>query len=174
MTKRNSMLSFIIFFIWAYAHAQGSGQLSSSPSPSSHSEGPSATVDFTSALIELATVAPVLDHANLSDPVPLPREMQNDTQLYRLAAMMPSVSNTNGHPDPNTVLASIQPVGPDGDTGRKGKRQGTTRVIVVGDSISHANEGDFTWRYRISEWFQSQNVAVVSVATTGSCLRLRC
>lgn len=30
------------------------------------------------------------------------------------------------------------------------------RVLVVGDSITHCNEGDFTWRYRIWQWFQSQ------------------
>ncbi|GFG10280.1 contactin [Aspergillus udagawae] len=34
------------------------------------------------------------------------------------------------------------------------------KVIVVGDSISQGREGDFTWRYRIWEWFQSQGVAV--------------
>lgn len=30
------------------------------------------------------------------------------------------------------------------------------RVLAVGDSITHCNEGDFTWRYRLWQWFQSQ------------------
>jgi hypothetical protein len=34
------------------------------------------------------------------------------------------------------------------------------RVLVVGDSISHGREGDFTWRYRIWEWFCREKVAV--------------
>jgi lysophospholipase L1-like esterase len=34
------------------------------------------------------------------------------------------------------------------------------KVMIVGDSISQGREGDFTWRYRIWEWFQSQGVAV--------------
>jgi len=34
------------------------------------------------------------------------------------------------------------------------------KVMVVGDSISHGREGDFTWRYRIWQWFCSENVAV--------------
>ncbi|OAA82341.1 Fibronectin type III domain protein [Akanthomyces lecanii RCEF 1005] len=30
-----------------------------------------------------------------------------------------------------------------------------TTVLIVGDSITHGQEGDFTWRYRISEWFKN-------------------
>lgn len=32
------------------------------------------------------------------------------------------------------------------------------RVMVVGDSISHGREGDWTWRYRIWQWFQQQHI----------------
>jgi lysophospholipase L1-like esterase len=39
------------------------------------------------------------------------------------------------------------------------KNSGIT-VMVVGDSISHGREGDFTWRYRIWEWFFRENIAV--------------
>ena len=34
------------------------------------------------------------------------------------------------------------------------------KVMVVGDSISHGCEGDFTWRYRLWEWFKDNNIAV--------------
>jgi hypothetical protein len=34
------------------------------------------------------------------------------------------------------------------------------RVMVVGDSISHGREGDWTWRYRIWEWFRQQRIRV--------------
>lgn len=34
------------------------------------------------------------------------------------------------------------------------------KVMIVGDSISHGREGDWTWRYRIWQWFQHQQVAV--------------
>ena len=34
------------------------------------------------------------------------------------------------------------------------------RVLVVGDSITHCNEGDYTWRYRIWQWFKNQDVSV--------------
>lgn len=36
----------------------------------------------------------------------------------------------------------------------------TINVMIVGDSISHGREGDYTWRYRIWQWFQDQNIGV--------------
>ncbi|MGW8066888.1 GDSL-type esterase/lipase family protein [Streptomyces ziwulingensis] len=36
----------------------------------------------------------------------------------------------------------------------------TIRVMVVGDSISQGHEGDYTWRYRLWQWFQENNVSV--------------
>ncbi|KAK4187349.1 receptor-type tyrosine-protein phosphatase F [Podospora australis] len=32
--------------------------------------------------------------------------------------------------------------------------------MVVGDSISHGRQGDWTWRYRIWEWFQQQHIPI--------------
>jgi glycerophosphoryl diester phosphodiesterase/lysophospholipase L1-like esterase len=34
------------------------------------------------------------------------------------------------------------------------------RIMIVGDSISAGREGDYTWRYRLWQWFQSQNIPV--------------
>jgi hypothetical protein len=34
------------------------------------------------------------------------------------------------------------------------------KVMVVGDSISHGREGDWTWRYRIWEWFGQEGIDV--------------
>ncbi|KAK3717415.1 hypothetical protein LTR37_005804 [Vermiconidia calcicola] len=34
------------------------------------------------------------------------------------------------------------------------------KVMVVGDSITHGQEGDFTWRYRIWQWFRSTGMNV--------------
>jgi hypothetical protein len=39
-------------------------------------------------------------------------------------------------------------------------RPGAIGMMVVGDSISQGFEGDFTWRYRLWEWFSSQGLAV--------------
>ena len=32
------------------------------------------------------------------------------------------------------------------------------RIVITGDSISHGREGDYTWRYRLWEWLQEQEV----------------
>ncbi|OJZ88048.1 hypothetical protein ASPFODRAFT_43669 [Aspergillus luchuensis CBS 106.47] len=39
-------------------------------------------------------------------------------------------------------------------------QNGNLRVMIVGDSMSQGKEGDYTWRYRIWEWFRAQNIAV--------------
>jgi hypothetical protein len=33
-------------------------------------------------------------------------------------------------------------------------------VMIVGDSITQGLEGDWTWRYRLWEWFKDQDVKV--------------
>ncbi|MEU6484185.1 phosphatidylinositol-specific phospholipase C domain-containing protein [Streptomyces sp. NPDC046887] len=37
---------------------------------------------------------------------------------------------------------------------------GTLRVMVVGDSMTQGHEGDYTWRYRLWQWFRDQRVPV--------------
>jgi hypothetical protein len=39
-------------------------------------------------------------------------------------------------------------------------RPGAISMMVVGDSISQGGEGDWTWRYRLWEWFKFQDVVV--------------
>jgi lysophospholipase L1-like esterase len=63
-------------------------------------------------------------------------------------ARMSALPQNETEPDPMGQLATIEP------------RSGAIKVMVVGDSISHGHEGDWTWRYRLWEWFQSQSVAV--------------
>ncbi|KAH6845608.1 carbohydrate esterase family 3 protein [Chaetomium sp. MPI-CAGE-AT-0009] len=40
------------------------------------------------------------------------------------------------------------------------KDKNEIKVMVVGDSISHGREGDWTWRYRIWEWFIQEGINV--------------
>ncbi|KAE8402489.1 hypothetical protein BDV37DRAFT_295350 [Aspergillus pseudonomiae] len=39
-------------------------------------------------------------------------------------------------------------------------RGNALRVMIVGDSMTQGQEGDYTWRYRIWQWFKEQGVAV--------------
>ncbi|KAG8164447.1 hypothetical protein KVR01_006365 [Diaporthe batatas] len=42
----------------------------------------------------------------------------------------------------------------------------TVRILVCGDSISQGREGDFTWRYRLWEWFHNNSNAQPTMSTT--------
>jgi hypothetical protein len=44
-------------------------------------------------------------------------------------------------------------------------------VMIVGDSITQGLEGDWTWRYRIWEWFKDQDVKVRRTAMPVSRIR---
>jgi lysophospholipase L1-like esterase len=57
--------------------------------------------------------------------------------------------------DPFYVLTLISPTG--GGSGG-GTEPAQLKVMVVGDSISHGNEGDFTWRYRLYQHLRHQGV----------------
>lgn len=37
---------------------------------------------------------------------------------------------------------------------------GVIRVMIVGDSITQGREGDWTWRYRLWQWFDDQGIDV--------------
>ncbi|EMD66010.1 carbohydrate esterase family 3 protein [Bipolaris sorokiniana ND90Pr] len=43
------------------------------------------------------------------------------------------------------------------------RRQSVTRVLIIGDSITRSQEGDYIWRYRIWQWFHSSRVSVKTV-----------
>lgn len=58
-----------------------------------------------------------------------------------------------GDPEPTTTT-SIKPWTPT-PVPNPGKLGPNPKVLIVGDSISHGQEGDFTWRFRISEWFKN-------------------
>ena len=43
------------------------------------------------------------------------------------------------------------------------------KIMIVGDSMTHASEGDFTWRYRLWEWFR-QAAPKTKVTFVGSLI----
>ncbi|KAI3393240.1 hypothetical protein diail_4529 [Diaporthe ilicicola] len=42
----------------------------------------------------------------------------------------------------------------------------TVRILVCGDSISQGKEGDFTWRYRLWEWFHNNSESNINTPST--------
>ncbi|MDT0466547.1 fibronectin type III domain-containing protein [Streptomyces gibsoniae] len=67
--------------------------------------------------------------------------------------------------DPGDVVVNPADMVVDGsgvDDTAGGGDMGTAplRVMVVGDSMSEGMEGDWTWRYRLWQWFKDQHIAV--------------
>ncbi|KAJ4155961.1 hypothetical protein LMH87_001181 [Akanthomyces muscarius] len=77
--------------------------------------------------------------------------------LSKLAAQLPAVRTPEDSHNANNIAARRLDAS---SSGGVESRDGTLKVLIVGDSMSQGKEGDYTWRYRISQWFQSQNVGV--------------
>lgn len=52
------------------------------------------------------------------------------------------------------------------DPGSTVEKPGPTKVMVVGDSITQGFEGDWTWRYRLWQWFKDQGEEVCHTSTS--------
>lgn len=129
-----------------------------------------AAVDFSGAVAQEASVSAQLQLANTSNPIPLPAENPGDIPNYdsllALAGAWPPLPVAVGEVDVGRVVANMTPQPPqagetnNADASNNSKRQGgALRVLVVGDSMTHGSEGDYTWRYRMHEWFTSQGIA---------------
>jgi hypothetical protein len=160
LSLRSLTLSLLYLFI-AIGIPRSSGQETDQPSPTNVSPGDNATttVDFASALLVAASVAPEMALANMSNPIPIPSDAPDYDRIRQLADRWPALQETSvSVQDPEVVLAESSP--PPNGTQDLGRRQGSRRVLIVGDSMTHCNEGDYTWRYRISQWFRAQSISV--------------
>ncbi|PVH78878.1 carbohydrate esterase family 3 protein [Cadophora sp. DSE1049] len=144
--------SFVLTLTASQSTEEPTNTASLSPA---RSESPAETGNLTSALLIAASIAPELAAGNFSNPIPLPTDAPQYDDLKLLAAIYPPLPQVNGTPNIEALVDVPAP-----SESAKTKRQSVTRVMIVGDSMTHCNEGDYTWRYRISQWFQSQNIAV--------------
>ncbi len=132
-------------------------------------------IDASSASSIDASVSTLLAYSTTTDAIPIPSHLSKYDQLTQLASMMPALPTVL--PTPNTqarrdlgknegadILAHLRPSWPSPSLkqvqGDLVGRDAPMRVMIVGDSMTHGAEGDFTWRYRIWEWFRRENVSV--------------
>lgn len=143
------------------ASAQNGEQPSSTVTTADNDAATSATttVDFASALLVAASVAPEIALANISNPIPLPPDVADIDELHQLAERWPPLQETVlVAEDLDVATSGMSPSG--NETNRPERRQGSRRILIVGDSMTHCNEGDYTWRYRLWQWFQAQSISV--------------
>lgn len=83
------------------------------------------------------------------------------TSLGRVTA--PTVMGAPNDPgtDPDEVPACARTEPKTSTVSKEGLPEGRPlRVLIDGDSMTAGLEGDFTWRYRIKQWFDRQGIAV--------------
>ncbi|GAB1207477.1 hypothetical protein APSETT445_006197 [Aspergillus pseudonomiae] len=98
-------------------------------------------------------------------PIPLPTTIDDYNTWTQVAKLMPPLQTYEAKDDTLQMMAAIRDsIRADSDTGMTVNgligRGNALRVMIVGDSMTQGQEGDYTWRYRIWQWFKEQGVAV--------------
>jgi len=127
-------------------------------------------VDAASAVLIESLVSNQLAQLATIPAIPLPSNITKQDRIRQLVNLMPplqtsSVTDISLLQNATEMLTALIPsTNTASNVASIAKplrgRASTTRVMVVGDSISQGQQGDWTWRYRIWEWFRDQNIAV--------------
>jgi hypothetical protein len=122
------------------------------------------TIAFSSAVAIEASVSRQLQQQTSVPAIPIPKNA-TDIPAYsavgQLAFAGPPVHTGIGFPITEELVQDLISWTNISSTGSSlSKRAGTLRVMIVGDSMTLGQQGDWTWRYRIWQWFQQNDIAV--------------
>ncbi|KAF1959976.1 hypothetical protein CC80DRAFT_584790 [Byssothecium circinans] len=117
------------FFVDAASTASATTGNSSQAQAVSTSAPSNATIGFASAVQIEASVALELQRLASVPAIPLPTNITQYPQYEAVRQLAPAMPLVQG------------------DT------------LLLGDSITHGQQGDYTWRYRIWQWFQSSGIS---------------
>lgn len=123
------------------------------------------TIAFSSAVVIESRISAQLSQLASVPPIPLPTTIEDYETWTQVASLMPPLQTTDVTDDTMAMVAAVRDtIKTDSDSGVTVQglagRDATLRVIIVGDSMSQGQQGDYTWRYRIWEWFVAQGIAV--------------
>lgn len=122
------------------------------------------TADFSSAVKFASTVSWELKQLDSIPAIPLPTNITETTEYAaasQLAPAMPPLQRGIVLPDAAEMVADLLSSTNKSSVGKSlAGRQSPLRVMIVGVSMSQGQEGDWTWRYRIWQWFQQNGIAV--------------
>lgn len=125
-----------------------------------------ATVDvvpFLSAIQRAASISIEVQQLATTPAVPIPSNLTSLPSysiVNRLVSALPIVQDGILHPDTEVMIQKLKAANDTGAPSSLTARQSALRVMVVGDSMTQGQQGDWTWRYRIWQWFQQNGVAV--------------
>ncbi|KAL5344459.1 hypothetical protein ACLOAV_010439 [Pseudogymnoascus australis] len=170
VTARIAANAFILLAIFQILIPSSSASASISsflPTQTDATATSTSTIEFSAGVLLESSVLNQLAQFTSIPPVPLPTNISGYDTFSQMANLMPPFQASAGTvvPDIAAMLASIKmsaaasinkglPV--ESLTGR----QAAIRVMIVGDSMTQGHQGDWTWRYRIWEWFKEQRIDV--------------
>jgi hypothetical protein len=96
--------------------------------------------------------------------IPIPANVTDIPEyqvVSKLAPALPVVQAGVELPSAESMIADLISSTNGSSTGTSlAGRQSVLRVMIVGDSMTQGQQGDYTWRYRIWQWFQENGIAV--------------
>ncbi|KFY31523.1 hypothetical protein V493_01031 [Pseudogymnoascus sp. VKM F-4281 (FW-2241)] len=164
-SSRICVAALILYGQWVHA-----GAISTPADPrATLSNKPTKTIDFSSALLLEASLAAKLRQPDNAPATPVADDIKHipeyDT-VRRLALMWPPIQEGIGLTDSQNMISEYlsakinDSVSDTGAGSALDSRQGGLKVMVAGDSMTQGLEGDWTWRYRLWQWFKQNGVSV--------------
>ena len=122
------------------------------------------SIAFSSAVQIASFVSRELTQLASIPAIPIPTnvtDIAGYAVVSQLAPAMPPIQAGINFPDADEMVADLISWTNISNTGNSlAGRQAALRVMFVGDSMSQGQQGDWTWRYRMWQWFQENNIAV--------------
>ncbi|EFQ98504.1 hypothetical protein MGYG_01531 [Nannizzia gypsea CBS 118893] len=128
---------------------------------------PTKSIDFASALQVEASIAAQLKQLANIPAIPIPEDISNIPEyeiISRLAPAMPPIQAGINLPEAQEMLAQyLSSINNDtskiGANSLLGRSQSGLKVMIAGDSMTQGIEGDWTWRYRMWQWFKENRIS---------------
>ncbi|KFZ11648.1 hypothetical protein V501_04652 [Pseudogymnoascus sp. VKM F-4519 (FW-2642)] len=156
-------LTYFIFTSFCITVSQNGGWVDATDTTVVDSNA-TKTIDFSSAVQIEASLTVALQQVSNAPAIPIPTNVTNIPEyaaVIRLSPFLPIVPAGVDLPEAEDMIAVlISSANASGTDKSLLGRQSALRVMIVGDSMSQGQQGDWTWRYRMWQWFQQNDVAV--------------
>ncbi|PTB46522.1 hypothetical protein M441DRAFT_126012 [Trichoderma asperellum CBS 433.97] len=121
------------------------------------------TIAFSSAVQLASSVQWQLDQLATIPAIPIPKNitaLPAYQAVSKLAPALPVIQAGVELPSAESMISDLISWTNATSTGESlAARQSALRVMIVGDSMTQGQQGDYTWRYRIWQWFQENGIA---------------
>ncbi|KAF5962657.1 carbohydrate esterase family 3 protein [Fusarium bulbicola] len=144
--------------------------------PATSTANAPSRIDFSSAVHLASSISWSLHQLSTIPALPLPTNISAVPEyeiVSRLAPALPPVQAGVSFGPVNDMIAGMIASTNVSSPGLSVvARQSTLRVMIIGDSMSQGREGDYTWRYRIWQFFKQNGIDVEMVGPYKARIKL--